>query len=334
MSEIWPGLFAVVYSYNRKELAVQCLASIRTQIVQPERIVFVDNGSLDGTREYLEKEGFLADPRFDFIRLERNTGAAGGLLTGITEAYRRGCAWVWVMDDDVVCQPETLAELKRAFDENFATPAELGFLVSSLIDVHGRANNVPQIDERTERRDRCPEWGHLLSSGLVRVRISTLTSILLPRNTLERCGTPSPDFFLWGEDTDYTLRITEWRPGYLVGPSRCIHMRGVGGFLDICNEQDAARIPRFYYLYRNTMYLRRRFWPARGSALYVAKAATDVFRALAQPSHRLLRTRAIIAGILAGLFFKPSYVPLTGAGPSAQPQIPRRAATSPAPKGA
>jgi hypothetical protein len=80
--------------------------------------------------------------------------------------------------------------------------------------------------------------------------------------------------------------------------------------------------------------LRRRFWPARGSALYIAKAATDVFRVLAQPSHRLVRARAIIAGILAGLLFKPRHVPLTGTGPPAQPQVPRRAATSPAHKSA
>src|SRR4051812_21871133 len=236
MDQTWKGVFAVVYSYNRKELAGQCLASLQAQTVAPERIVFVDNGSTDGTREHLARIGMLDDARLDYARLERNPGAAGGLRTGITEAYERGCAWAWVMDDDVICEPGTLAELQRAFAENFASPAELGFLVSSLVDAKGRANNVPQIDDRAASEDSCPEWGRLLAKGLVRVRISTLTSILLPRATLERCGVPSADFFLWGEDTDYTLRITDTRPSYLVGTSRAVHLRGAGGFLNIFNE--------------------------------------------------------------------------------------------------
>jgi dTDP-4-dehydrorhamnose reductase len=305
----WPGLYAVVYSYNRKELAAQCLAALQRQTVAPERIIFVDNGSTDGTQDYLAAEGFLADPRLDYVRLEDNTGAAGGLRTGITEAYRRGCAWAWVMDDDLICQPDTLAELRRAYEDNFSSPTQIGFLVSSLVNPEGRANNVPQIDERTEAADRCPEWGDLLARGLVRVRISTLTSIVLPRTTLERCGVPNPDFFLWGEDTDYTLRITDWRPGYLVGSSRAVHLRSVGGFLDIFTEDSPARIRNFYYLYRNTMFLRRRFWPMHGFALFLGKSLLHFCQALIHPNHRLLRAWTILAGSVAGLFFQPHPAP-------------------------
>jgi GT2 family glycosyltransferase len=45
MNEIWRGVFAVVYSYNRKELAAQCLEALRAQRVRAERIVFVDGRS-------------------------------------------------------------------------------------------------------------------------------------------------------------------------------------------------------------------------------------------------------------------------------------------------
>lgn len=309
MERVWKGVYAVVYSYNRKELAAQCLASLMAQTVAPERIVFIDNGSTDGTHQHLVSIGMLADQGIDYVRLERNTGAAGGLRSGLTEAYRRGCAWAWVMDDDVICQPDALAELRRAYEENFAAPAQLGFLVSSLVDSRGRPNNVPQIDERTEP-GRCPEWGELLARGLVRVRISTMTSILLPRATIECCGVPSPDFFLWGEDTDYTLRITGWRPGYLVGASRAVHLRSAGGFLDIFQEADRERIRRFYYLYRNTVYLRRQFWPKHGLALFLGKAVLHIFRCFGRPRHRLLRAWTILSGTVAGFFFRPRPAPV------------------------
>jgi dTDP-4-dehydrorhamnose reductase len=320
MSEIWSGVFAVVYSYNRKELAAQCLAALRAQHVRAERIVFVDNGSTDGTREHLAAAGFLDDPSIDFVRLEQNTGAAGGLEAGITHAYRRGGAFAWVMDDDVICDPEALAEMKRAFD-GFDDPARVGFLVSQLVSPDGRLNNVPQVDDRVPAPDRCAEWGELLSQGLVRVRISTLTSILLPRATIARFGAPCRDYFLWGEDTDYTLRITDWRPGWLVGRSRAVHLRGVGGFLDIFNEREPARISNFYYLYRNTTYLRRAFWPAHGLVLFLGKAALHFVRALLGREHRLRRARAILAGTLAGLVFKPRYKPIDE-NPSTRADLP------------
>src|SRR6185312_6767169 len=75
----WHGLFAVLFTYNRKDLAAQCLASVLEQDLAPERIVLVDNGCTDGTREALAARGLLADPRIDYLRLERNLGASGGL---------------------------------------------------------------------------------------------------------------------------------------------------------------------------------------------------------------------------------------------------------------
>ena len=76
---MWRGVFAVFYTYNRKELVAQCLDSIRRQSLPPDRIVLVDNGSTDGTRDHLAKEGLLDDPRLEYVRLDANTGAAGGL---------------------------------------------------------------------------------------------------------------------------------------------------------------------------------------------------------------------------------------------------------------
>jgi dTDP-4-dehydrorhamnose reductase len=313
VSDVWRGVYAVVYTYNRRELAAQCLEALRRQTVRPERIVFVDNGSTDGTRAFLAARGLLDG--LDYVRLEQNSGAAGGLDAGIGHAYRRGCDWAWVMDDDVVPDPDALDELRRAYEENFAGTARVGFLVSQLAAADGRPNNVPQIDDRIVASDRCAEWGELLAKGIVRVRIATLTSILLPRATIERCGTPCRDFFIWGEDTDYTLRITDWRPGWLVGRSRAVHLRGVGGFLDIFNEENPGRQHDFYYLYRNTTYHRRAFWPAHGFALFLGKAFLHFVRALGSPEHGFLRARVIFGGVLAGLVFRPRYQPIREAPP-------------------
>jgi GT2 family glycosyltransferase len=308
-ANMWRGVFAVVYTYNRKELVAQCLDSIQRQSLPPERILLIDNGSTDGTRDYLAERRLLEDPRIEYVRLEANTGAAGGLRAGITHAYRRGCEWAWVMDDDVICDSDTLAAFKQAFDENFGDMSKVGFLISRLVGPDGRENNMPEVDYRLDGAGG--GWAEFLAKGLIRVRISTLTSVLLPRTTLARCGVPSSDFFIWGEDTDYTLRITEWRPGYVVGGSRAVHLRGVPGFLDIFAEKDARRLRYFYYLYRNTLYLRRRFWPTRGVLLFAGKAMLHFVQALGRPEYGFLRARMIAAGTVAGFFFEPRPSPLS-----------------------
>jgi GT2 family glycosyltransferase len=321
---MWRGVYAVVYTFNRKELVAQCLASVQAQTVSPERIILIDNGSSDGTRDYLAERGILDDPRLEYVRLEKNTGAAGGLRAGISHAFRRGCAWAWVMDDDVICEPGTLQGLKDAFEANFRDMSEVGFLVSRLIGGDGRANNVPHIDDRRDEHDVCNDWTEFLARGLVKVRIATLTSVLLPRTTLLEFGAPRSDFFIWGEDTDYTLRITKWRPGYLVGGSRALHLRDVPGYLDVLNESDPQRLGNFYYLYRNTSYLRRTYWPAHGYCLFLGKSFLQFFRSLGQKEHRWKRARAILGGVAAGLFFRPRDEPLTHADepPVAEPSDP------------
>jgi GT2 family glycosyltransferase len=302
---MWRGVFAVVYTYNRKELVAQCLASIAEQRVPPEHIILVDNGCTDGTRDYLVARGLLSDPHIDYVRLEENTGAAGGLRAGIARAYSRGCDWVWVMDDDVICRPETLERLRDAYETNFDDPTKLGFLVSRLIGPDGHVNNVPQIDDRRDFASNHSDWSQFLHNGLVKLRIATMTSILLPRSTLAQFGAPLSDFFIWGEDTDYTLRISRERAGYLVGGSVAVHLRGVPGDLDILNETEPRRIKNFYYLYRNTAYLRRTYWPRHGYCLFLGKAMLQLVRALTGREPRWLRAWTILAGVCAGLFFRP-----------------------------
>ena len=297
-------VWAAVLTYNRKETLLLCLAALRAQVERPDRVVIVDNGSSDGTAAALAAHGILDDPLFRYVRLERNIGAAAGFARLFREVWQAGADWGWFMDDDVVAAPEALRELKRAFAGHFAAPDEIGFLVSSAVTGDGKANDVPMVDDR-RTRDASAEWGDLLASGLVKVRSSALNSVLIPRSTLAAFGTPSPDFTIWGEDTDYCLRVTEARPAFIVGRSRVVHLRRVPGDLDIFAESDGPRLDRFYYLYRNTVYLRRRHWPRHALYLFLGKALLHFARCLTFREQRWKRAGLVLRGTLAGLVFAP-----------------------------
>ena len=49
-----PRVVAVVVTWNRRDLLVECLAAIDAQTLRPTEIVVVDNASTDGTTDLLD----------------------------------------------------------------------------------------------------------------------------------------------------------------------------------------------------------------------------------------------------------------------------------------
>jgi GT2 family glycosyltransferase len=302
----FPGrVCAAVLTYNRKELLEHCLAALLAQSDPPERILVLDNASTDGTAELVARFG---DPRIEHVRLERNIGAAGGFARMFRHVYDAGWEWGWFLDDDVIAAPDALAELKRAFADNFMRAEDVAYLISNAVTPDGKPNCVPDIDHRLAAGD-CAQWGELLADGIVRIRISALNSILIPRSTLADHGAPSKDFVVWGEDTDWSLRATERLPALLAGRSRIVHVRGASGELDPATEPDPQRIGRFFYLFRNTVYMRRAYWPPHGVWLFLGRALFDLGRCLFARNHRAKRAYAVLSGTVAGFFFRPRFHP-------------------------
>jgi GT2 family glycosyltransferase len=76
---------------------------------------------------------------------------------------------------------------------------------------------------------------------------------MFSRAAIAKAGYPFKDFFIWGDDIEYTLRIAQYFPGYVVLDS-------------IVNHQTKANIPgdekttdkfslKMKYYYRNTVAL-------------------------------------------------------------------------------
>jgi GT2 family glycosyltransferase len=295
---------ALVLTFNRKVLLSRCLDAISAQTQPPSEVIVVDNGSTDGTDEYLRVRGAVGSARLAAYRLGANLGPAAGFDILIRLAYQRGFDWLWCMDDDVIPDPTALEELRSAFAENFSRPEEVGFLVSAAVDGRGEPSNVPGIDLRTAGSG-CANWAELLDRGLVKLRWSTFSSILIPRTTLLRFGGLAPDFYFAGEDIDFTLRVTEAAPGYLVGKSKVAHLREVGGVLSALTEANPRRIHMTSYYYRNNLYFRRTYSTWLRAALFVGKCGWETLLALVSDRYRLRRAASIVQGVLTGFSFAP-----------------------------
>ena len=138
---------AVVVTYNRKELLIECLDALCKQTRPIDAMYIIDNFSNDGTAELLLENGYLAElpPEnlnepfqmeidfdnskllgvFDngiesreakienfikiyYVRMNENTGGAGGFYEGVKKGYEKGYDWLWLMDDDGIPKNDCL----------------------------------------------------------------------------------------------------------------------------------------------------------------------------------------------------------------------------------
>lgn len=246
-------VYAVIVTYNRLEMLKKCLDAVLNQTYMSLTVVVVDNASTDGTGEYVKS---LKNKRIIYINTGKNSGGAGGFNRGIKEAYLKRAKWIWIMDDDVIPASNALEELMNAL--HVVKPHKTSFLASCVYSPKGEAMNTPGVDLRS--KNGYPFWYEYLDKGLVKLNAATFVSILVNGDAVEKCGLPCSDFFIWGDDTEYTKRLyRNFGLAYLVGKSKVIHARANSKNLTIFNEDNANRISMYSYMIRNTLIYTREY---------------------------------------------------------------------------
>lgn len=192
-----PHVAAVVVTYNRKNLLLECLSGLLAQSTPVDRVYVIDNASTDGTFETLQQSGYLAYPAIQYVRLDSNCGGAGGFAAGMKRAYDDGFDWFWLMDDDVEPYRDGLAQLLEFQHESGC--------------IHGRKQNVDgtpfvwieQFSPRTVTTKRIAD--PLFAQGTQSYEINTgcFEGMLVSRDVVARIGFPDPEFFITWDDTFY-----------------------------------------------------------------------------------------------------------------------------------
>lgn len=101
----------VIPNWNGKRFLADCLDSIRKQTHKQIETIIVDNGSKDGSVEFL-KEHY---PEVKLITYEVNTGFAPAVNAGIRAATGH---YVSLLNNDTIVEPLWVEELVKALDEH------------------------------------------------------------------------------------------------------------------------------------------------------------------------------------------------------------------------
>lgn len=297
-------IYAVVLTYNRKDLLKRCLEALCAQTRPCDGIIVIDNASTDGT-EQMVLDLALAD--LELYVLSANVGASGGFNAGFRMAYQRGADFIWMMDDDVIPSPDALQRLVEADELLAARDIKRSFLLSGAYTQEGLVNNSPALDQRRNRIDyEC--WPATVELGVMPVARATFVSILVPRATLTEHGVPISSMFIWGEDTEFTLRVTREAPGYLVGASKVLHLRQEGGgAINIRTERSPARIRYHRHFVRNELFITRKYASRRRLLKTLAYRLWGTAKLLL--AGEFFKARVTLVGLLEALAFSPRVEP-------------------------
>ncbi|MFD1672919.1 glycosyltransferase family 2 protein [Agrilactobacillus yilanensis] len=285
---------AVIVTFNKLALFKECLEAIRAQTTPVSHIIVVDNHSSDGTESFLKaQEDVLV------LRTETNLGGAGGFNAGMKQFMTQtDDDAVWIMDDDTIPVPDTLEKMLAGG----AKVEDYGFLCSNVKWTNDEPTlmNIPNVKKTA--------WNLIAEKGLINVESCSFVSVMIPRQVVEAVGYPISDFFIWGDDFEYTLRITMTKlhkNGYFVSDSVVIHKMNQNLPVDILTEADPNRLGRFFYNYRNLYYISKK----RGGRFvfgHWARALVTLVKVpFVSPNKRLKRMGLILHGLFAGIVFKP-----------------------------
>lgn len=176
-------LSIIILNYNRRELSKKTIHHLKIKTTVPHELILVDNGSIDGTREYLETvTGNASTKRIIRVFNKSNLGVAGGRNSGLKEATGD---YLMTIDDDIMVPDDYDKKLIEAC-------TKIERLGITGINVESRKYPVKEIDGvRMQIKD-----GNL-GGGCLCMR----------RDVFEQVGYYSPDFVYGGEDCDMYIRI-------------------------------------------------------------------------------------------------------------------------------
>ncbi len=216
-----PKVFVIILNWNRFDDTFACLKSIdeARDDTYELRVVVVDNGSTDGSKEKLQKLVFKKI-KPEFVLNAENFGFAKGNNKGIDYALQNGADYVCILNNDTIVDPDLFENLlataiketevgaispKMYFAKGFEykdkyKKTDLGKVIwyaGGIIDwnnVYGLTRGVDEVDEG-QYNER------------VETDFATGTCMFLPASILKETKGFDEKFFAYYEDTDLSQRI-------------------------------------------------------------------------------------------------------------------------------
>ena len=243
-----PMVSVIVVNWNGKAYLGECLNSLRNQTFLDFELIVVDNGSTDGSFEFVQSHF----PEFGHIlRNPENMGFARGNNQGIRAARGK---YVALLNNDAQADSHWLEELVKVAEEH----QRVGMLASKIYlqGSPGVIDNVGHLiyrDGLNRGRGRLEE-DHGQFDEKEEVFFPSGCAAFYRQEMLEEIGLFDEDFFAYGDDTDIGLkgRLAGWKCLYV--PSAVVYHR--------YSQSSGSYSPlKAFYVERNRVWISAKYFP-------------------------------------------------------------------------
>lgn len=199
-----PLVFAIILNWNGYEDTIACIESVQKSSYSNFKILIIDNASTDGSVDKIKR----IFPSVDLIVNNSNIGYAGGNNIGILRAMSEKSDFVLILNNDTIINSDAIGKMVE-FSMNMHGIGLVGPKVmysdSNVIQsigitniIHNTGHNIGHGEEDSGRYREPLEVDAVNGSAM-----------LISREVIDNVGLIDETFFLYYEDTDYCMRVSQ-----------------------------------------------------------------------------------------------------------------------------
>ena len=263
----------VIPTYNGIEHLQSCfdsllkqeINSVRLKMKKDYRVILVDNGSVDDSIIYVEKNY----PDVEIIRLDRNYGFAKAVNEGIKLSLKdKTVTHILLLNNDIECKSDFFEKVLSGFIND-----TIGSVACKMLNFYDR-NKIDDVGDFIKLQGSPFARGHAeVDNGQYDkceyVFGACAGAATYKREVFEKVGYFDEDFFAYYEDVDFSLRAQMYGfRCYYVPEAVCYHKRGAttkynSGYQTMLCEQNLVSLRIKNYPLKTYLRLQPMFAAAR-----------------------------------------------------------------------
>lgn len=229
----------IIVNWNGIHLLKGCFDSVFNQTFKDFEVILVDNGSTDGSLEYVAN----AFPDVRVIPLPVNRGFTGGNNEGFRQSNG---SFIVLLNNDASIQEDWLERMVAVMDSD----AGLGSCASKIVidgtDLLDSAGDLFTTSFTGTKLGELQKAGDFNKPRFVAGPCAA--AAIYRRDMLEQIGFFDDDFFLNHEDTDLNLRA--WLAGW-----RCLFIPDAVAYHKVSSSIGTLSDTSVYYFARNSLWV-------------------------------------------------------------------------------